>query len=214
MRWWVLLHRLEELNEKRQSMVQRVKIAEKERDGLAAEKTGGWDVACWVEQPGWKECRGTALTARMLLPWAKALTVPRAAAEAYLSKERECLGAQSLLAQIMVKDCKVCWGRAHEGLSCAQHRERCMSSFSSWHCPTLQLNLTLHSALAHRPCSATWTRLRAISRSWRRSWRTRRPSLWSMTRCSRSARPSERGRLLLWELAAAGGDWVLWKRQG
>lgn len=33
--------RLEELNEKRQSMVQRVKMAERERDGLEAEKTGG-----------------------------------------------------------------------------------------------------------------------------------------------------------------------------
>ena len=31
---------MEELNEKRQGMVQRVKIAEKERDGLEAEKTG------------------------------------------------------------------------------------------------------------------------------------------------------------------------------
>lgn len=59
---------LEELNDKRQGMVQRVKIAERERDALEGEK---------------------------------------AAAEAYLAKERECLGTQSVLAQVFVKDSKV-----------------------------------------------------------------------------------------------------------
>ncbi|GAB4818756.1 hypothetical protein N2152v2_005802 [Parachlorella kessleri] len=59
--------RLEELNEKRQGMVQRVKIAEKERDGLEAEKTN---------------------------------------AEAYLTKQRECLAAHSMVAQVNVSCCK------------------------------------------------------------------------------------------------------------
>jgi structural maintenance of chromosome 4 len=60
--------KLEALNEARQSMLQRVKIAERERDALESDKT---------------------------------------AAEAYLGKERECLSAQSVLAQIFTKDSKV-----------------------------------------------------------------------------------------------------------
>jgi structural maintenance of chromosome 4 len=55
-----VLCRLELISEKRQSMVQRVKAAQKERDGLAGDKE---------------------------------------AAEAYLAKERECLGQRSQLAQ-------------------------------------------------------------------------------------------------------------------
>lgn len=57
--------RLEELGEKRQGMLQRLKAAERDRDGLEAEKT---------------------------------------AAEAYMSKELECLQAQSSLAQIFMHD--------------------------------------------------------------------------------------------------------------
>ena len=56
---------LEEVNERRQGMVQRVKIAERERDGLEAEKT---------------------------------------AAEAYMSKEIECLEAQSVLAELYARN--------------------------------------------------------------------------------------------------------------
>ncbi|KAI3438320.1 hypothetical protein D9Q98_000754 [Chlorella vulgaris] len=59
--------RLEELSEKRQSMVQRVKAAQKERDGLQGDKE---------------------------------------AAEAYLAKEREWLGAQSVLAQVLTSKAK------------------------------------------------------------------------------------------------------------
>ena len=59
---------LEELSEKRQSMVQRVKAAQKERDALSGDK---------------------------------------AAAEEYLARERECLGAQSVLAQVLTAKAKV-----------------------------------------------------------------------------------------------------------
>ncbi|KAL4452508.1 hypothetical protein ABPG75_008170 [Micractinium tetrahymenae] len=59
--------RLEELSERRQSMVQRVKAAQKERDALSGDK---------------------------------------AAAEEYLAKERECLGAQSVLAQVLTAKAK------------------------------------------------------------------------------------------------------------
>lgn len=59
---------LEALNEKRQSMVQRVKAAQRDRDGLAGDKD---------------------------------------AAEAYLAKERECLGAQSVLAQVLAAKAQV-----------------------------------------------------------------------------------------------------------
>lgn len=57
--------RLEELSEKRQGMLQRLKAAERDRDGLESEK---------------------------------------AAAEAYMSKELECLQAQSALSQIFMYD--------------------------------------------------------------------------------------------------------------
>lgn len=57
---------------KRQSIVQRVKAAQKERDSLAGDKE---------------------------------------AAEKYLEKERECLGAQSVLAQVLAAQAKV-GGRA------------------------------------------------------------------------------------------------------
>ena len=60
--------RLEELSERRQSQVQRVKAAQRDRDSLAGDK---------------------------------------AAAELYLAKERECLGAQSVLAQVMTHNAKV-----------------------------------------------------------------------------------------------------------
>lgn len=60
--------RLEALSERRQSMVQRVKAAQKERDNLAGDKE---------------------------------------AAEGYLAKERECLGAQSVLAQVLASKAKV-----------------------------------------------------------------------------------------------------------
>eukprot|EP00887_Chlorella_sp_A99_P001225 scaffold14.g1225.t1 len=58
---------LEQLNEARQSMVARVKIAERERDGLEGEKD---------------------------------------AAEAYLAKERACLGHKSTLAQVFARSAK------------------------------------------------------------------------------------------------------------
>jgi structural maintenance of chromosome 4 len=60
--------RLEGLNEKRQTMVQRVKAAQKERDNLQGDKD---------------------------------------AAEEYLAKERECMGAQSELAQVLAAKAKV-----------------------------------------------------------------------------------------------------------
>lgn len=59
---------LEELSEKRQSMLQRVKAAQKERDALSGDK---------------------------------------AAAEEYLARERECLGAQSVLAQVLTAKARV-----------------------------------------------------------------------------------------------------------
>jgi structural maintenance of chromosome 4 len=85
--------RLEELNERRQGMVQRVKIAERERNGLEAEKM---------------------------------------AAEAYMSKELESLEAQSMLAQVFVKDAQYNVGKieanigtldeklSHEKAKCAE----------------------------------------------------------------------------------------------
>lgn len=62
------LRRLEALSEQRQSKLQRVKAAQKERDGLAGDKE---------------------------------------VAEMYLAKERECLGQQSMLAQLLVSMAKV-----------------------------------------------------------------------------------------------------------
>jgi structural maintenance of chromosome 4 len=59
---------LEELNERRQGIVARVKIAERERDALESEK---------------------------------------AAAEAYLAKEQECIEAQSELSQVFTRDAQV-----------------------------------------------------------------------------------------------------------
>lgn len=67
---------LEELSERRQSMVQRVKAAQKERDALSGDK---------------------------------------AAAEEYLAKERECLGAQSVLAQVLTAKAKVGAGGVQRG---------------------------------------------------------------------------------------------------
>lgn len=74
--------KLEELNEKRQSMVTRAKIAERERDGLEADKT---------------------------------------AAEAYLSKELECLEAQSVLAQLSAKEATVWYSNPESSSSCIQY---------------------------------------------------------------------------------------------
>jgi len=70
--------RLEELNVKRQSTLQRVKAVQKERDSLTGDKE---------------------------------------AAEAYLQKERECLGAQSVLAQVLAAQAKV--GRSGVGRKAA-----------------------------------------------------------------------------------------------
>lgn len=66
-------------------MVQRVKIAQKERDGLAGDKE---------------------------------------AAEAYLGKERECLGAQSVLAQVLAARAKVRWGAGGRECVGGQARQR------------------------------------------------------------------------------------------
>ena len=71
--------RLEGLNEARQGLLQRVRIAERERDALSGDKE---------------------------------------AAEAFLAKERQCLGHQSTLAQVLMRRAQVGllgWGRVEVG---------------------------------------------------------------------------------------------------
>ncbi len=102
--------RLEELSERRQGMVARVKASQKERDALAGDKAaagavGGCAWLAWLLLLLAKLQRQAVVVWSCLRPARFANCCP--APEEYLAKERECLGAQSLLAQVLARNAQV-----------------------------------------------------------------------------------------------------------